>query len=67
MNKDNWDYYSTMKTATDKAKAEGRAEGRAEGKATEKIATAKRLKAMGLDVQVIAEATQLTPDVIQNL
>ena len=45
----------------------GEADGMAKGMAKEKIATAQRLKAMGLDVQVIAEATQLTPEEIQTL
>ena len=45
MNKDNWDYYSTMKTATDKARAE------------EKTEIARKMKAHGMATEIIAEIT----------
>ena len=55
--------------------AEGRAEGRAEGIAegltkgamTEKVATIKRLKALGLDNATIAAATDLTTNEVERL
>ena len=61
--KDYWDYFSTMKTAVDKAKVEAKAEGKVE----EKLATAKRMKALGHDIKTIAEVTQLSPEQIEKL
>ncbi len=46
--KDYWDYYSTMKTAHKKGKAEGLAEGEAKGRAEEKMENARRMKTKGL-------------------
>ena len=72
--KDYWDYYSTMKTAHKKGKAEGREEGLAEGEAKgraeglaegqqkEKTETVLRLKALGLSIEQIAQGTGLTAD-----
>ena len=37
------------------------------GKTKEKLATAQRMKAMGLDIEIIAEATQLSPEQIEKL
>lgn len=60
----NLDSISLEKTLVDasirKGRAEGIAQGKAEGQSKEKFATAKRMKAMGLNLQIIAEATQLT-------
>ena len=61
--KDYWDYYSTMKTAHKKGKAEGREEGRAE----EKAKTASRMKADGMPAAVIAKYTGLTIEEIEDL
>ena len=47
--------------------AEGRVEGRAEGREEAKMATAKNLKQLGVDVETIAKATGLSKDVIENL
>ena len=47
--------------------AEGRAEGRAEGAQSEKLETARRMKAKGFDNSTIAELTQLLPDEIAKL
>ena len=47
--------------------AENYVYGYAKGEAKEKRATAQRMKAMGLDIQVIAEATQLTIEEIEKL
>ena len=72
--KDYWDYYSTMKTAHKKGKAEGREEGLAEGEAKgraeglaegqqkEKTETVLRLKALGLSIEQIAQGTGLNAD-----
>ena len=45
----------------------GLAEGRAEGRAEEKESVARNLKRMGMDVETIAKATGLDPDVIESL
>ncbi len=69
--KNYWDYYSTMKTAQDKGRAEGRAEGRvegrAEGRAEERLANARSLKQNGVPVDVIAKSLGLSLKEIQDL
>ena len=47
--------------------AEGRVEGREEGREEAKMATAKNLKQLGVDVETIAKATGLSKDAIENL
>ena len=49
------------------AKRDSKAEGKLEGKTEEKLETAQRMKAMGLDIEIIAEATQLSPEQIEKL
>jgi len=65
------DITNSIDTAKIEAKAEGRAEGmaqgRAEGKAEEKQEIARKLKAMGLPVSQIVEATGLTAQQIDAL
>ena len=73
--KNYWDYYSTMKTATDKAIAKGRAEGLAEGRAEgETIGIEKnrrenalKMKADKMPVELIAKYTGLTVEEIAAL
>ena len=69
--KNYWDYYSTMKTATDKAIAKGRAEGRAEGLAEGEAKTrrenALKMKADNIPVELIAKYTGLTVEEIAVL
>jgi len=77
--KDYWDYYSTMKTAHKKGKAEGREEGLAEGEAKgraeglaeghqkEKTETVLRLKALGLSIEQIAHGAGLTTDEVTTI
>lgn len=55
--------YRDINNAINTAKKESWTKGKAE----EKVATAQRMKKMGLDVQVIAEATQLTIEEIETL
>ena len=57
--KNYWDYYSTMKTAQDKGRAEGRAE--------ERLANARSLKQNGVPVDVIAKSLGLSLKEIQDL
>ena len=81
--KDYWDYYSTMKTAHKKGKAEGReeglaegeakgraegrAEGEAKGRAEERIANARNLKANGVPAELIAKSLNLSIEEINKL
>ena len=58
-----WDYYSTMKTAVDK----GRAEGRAEGIEATNRENARKMKEKGLSSDVIADVTGLSIEEIQQL
>ena len=57
------DYYNVIDTAVEEAEKRGRAEGREEAK----MATAKNLKQLGVDVETIAKATGLSRDIIENL
>ena len=61
--KNYWDYYSTMKTATDK----GRAEGLIEGIEKNKRENARKMKAKGYPVADIADITGLAPEDIDKL
>ena len=45
----------------------GREEGRAEGRNEEKLAIARNLKASGVDISIIATATNLSTDEISKL
>ena len=47
--------------------AEGRAEGREEGHVEERAKNAKNLRDLGVDPEIIAKATGLTVEEIQNL
>ena len=57
------DYYNVIDTAVEEAEKRGRAEGREEAK----MASAKNLKQLGVDVETIAKATGLSKDVIEKL
>lgn len=73
--KDYWDYYSTMKTANLKGRAEGlaeglvkgRAEGRAEGEKQKGIDIAKKMKAKGMSLEDIADMTGVSVKDIENM
>ena len=61
-------YESQMADRFLKGREEGRAEGKAEGRAEaeakaqkEKIETARKLKELGIDINIISEATGLSP------
>ncbi len=47
--------------------AEGRAEGEAKGEAKGKIETAKNLKVLGVDIDIICKATNLSETEVQAL
>ncbi len=57
--KEYWDYYSTKETAEKK--------GRAEGQKQEKTETVRRLKALGLTIEQIAQGTDLTIDKVMTI
>ena len=61
--KDYRDYYSTVKTAHKKGKAEGRAEGRAEGH----MEDARKMKADKMSTELISKYTGLTAEEIEAL
>ncbi len=61
--KDYRDYYSTVKTAHKKGKAEGRAEGRAEGH----MEDARKMKADKMSTELISKYTGLTAEEIESL
>ena len=65
--KDYWDYYSTVTTAEKKGRAEGLAEGMEKGQQQEKAETVRRLQAMGLTVEQIAQGVELTIDEVKTL
>ena len=56
------DYYNVIDTAVEEAEKRGRAEGREEAK----MATAKNLKQLGVDVETIAKATGLSIEDIEK-
>lgn len=47
--------------------AEGRAEGLAEGRAEMRLEDARKFKELGVDIQIIAQATGLDPEVVADL
>ncbi len=61
------DWYSVITTAEKKGKAEGLAEGMQKGMQKGILSTALKLKQMGMTAQMIAEATGLTEDEIEDL
>jgi len=65
--KDYWDYYSTMKTAHKKGKAEGLAEGEAKGRAEERLVNARSLKENGIPMNIIVKSLHLTAEEIGQL
>ena len=65
--KEYWDYYSTMKTATDKAKKEGLEEGRAEGLKQANRENARKMKQLNIAVDVISRVTGLSSTEIEHL
>ena len=69
-----WDYYSTMKTATDKGYVKGREEGREEGRAEERKKnaeerreSARKLRDSGVPVALIASSLGLSEKEISEL
>ena len=65
--KNYWDYYSTMKTAVEKSRAEGREEGRAEGREEERRENARRMKKDNMPTELIAKYTGLSVEDIERL
>ena len=81
--KDFWDFCSVMETyekkgmekglekglkeGMEKSRAEGHAEGRAEGEKLKALEIARTMKSMGMSVDVVANATGLSPEEIEEL
>ena len=61
------DMYSVITTAERKGEARGRVEGCAEGELAERQKNARNLKELGVDTSIIAQATGLTIEEIENL
>lgn len=59
--------YRDIKNSIDTAKEEGRKEGKEEGRKEEKLSTAKRLLAMGLNHQQVAQGAGLSIEEIERL
>ncbi|MGI6223165.1 MAG: Rpn family recombination-promoting nuclease/putative transposase [Prevotella sp.] len=59
--------YRDIKNGMDSAKTEGKAEGQKEGYRQAQIDNARTMKAKGLDVNLIADCTGLTPKEIEEL
>ena len=51
----------------EQGRAQGHAEGREEGIAEARIEMANKLKALGVDIDTIVQATGLTPDEVSSL
>ena len=61
------DLRNQMTYAREEGLAEGRVEGREEGHVEERAKNAKNLRDLGVDPEIIAKATGLTVEEIQNL
>lgn len=61
------DAYRTNLCVMDAAKLEGREEGREVGREEATLAIARNLKAQGISADIIAQSTQLSLEVIENL
>lgn len=65
------DYYniieSTAELAEKRGREEGRAEGKMEGREEAKLEDARRLKELGVGVEIISQATGLPVETIENL
>ena len=61
------DILMMMQDQKEQGRAEGRTEGRAEGRAEERSEIAAKMKSMGLSLEQIAQATDLSIEVINSL
>ncbi|MBQ4525918.1 MAG: PD-(D/E)XK nuclease family transposase, partial [Bacteroidaceae bacterium] len=64
---EDWKNYNDFFNTLDFAKEEGRAEGLEKGRSEEKSQIAKNLKAMGLSLEAIKQATGLSTEEIEKL
>ena len=65
--KQKWDYDNSIEFAEQKGVEKGRAEGKEEGKAEQNIENARSLKALGVDIKIIAKALKLSEEQIKAL
>ena len=61
------DTLNMFKDEKERGRAEGRAEGHAEGHAEAMLSVVRNMKAAGLGVEVIQQATGLSPEVIARM
>ena len=61
------DILMMMQDQKEQGRAEGRTEGRAEGRAEERSDIAAKMKSMGLSPELIAQAADLSIEVINSL
>ena len=61
------DILMMMQDQKEQGRAEGRTEGRAEGRAEERSEIAAKMKSMGLSPEQIAQATDLSIEIINSL
>ena len=61
------DILMMMQDQKEQGRAEGRTEGRAEGRAEERSEIAAKMKSMGLSPEQIAQATEVSIEVINSL
>ncbi|RKJ30319.1 hypothetical protein D7X25_37245 [bacterium 1XD42-8] len=62
-----WNWNDAMKIEREEGREEGRVEGQAEGERKRSIDIAKKLLAMGFDLDAISKGTGLTIEQIQGL
>ena len=62
-----WNWNDAMKIEREEGREEGRVEGQAEGERKRSIDIAKKLLAMGFDLDAISKGTGLTIEQIQSL
>ncbi len=65
--KDFWDLFAVTETAEKKGRAEGLVEGEAIGVEKRNVQIARNLKAMGMSLDQISQATDLSIDEINKL
>ena len=61
------DLTNVVNTAERKGREEGRAEGREEGREEERLNTARKMKALGMPIDLISQVTGLSIEFIESI
>ena len=61
------DYYNIINTTAEEAEKRGLERGREEGREQEKIEMARKLKAVGVSIEAISQASGLSIETIESL